>query len=101
MMFLVSGVVLLYYLSPLKKAMSKIIPYGKMSLTNYITQSIIGSAIFYNWGLHMQLDHTRSLLVGIAIFVVQFMFARWWFKSHAHGPLEYIWKKATWIGKRK
>ena len=101
MMFLVSGVVMLYYLSPLKKAMSKIIPYGKMSLTNYITQSIIGSAIFYHWGLHMQLDHTRSLLVGIAIFVAQFLFARWWFKSHAHGPLEYIWKKATWIGKRK
>lgn len=101
MMLLVSATILLYYLSPLKAILSKIIPYGRMSLTNYITQSIIGSFIFYNWGLHLQLDHTRSMLVGIAIFIVQFLFARWWFRSHKQGPLEYIWKKATWIGKKQ
>ena len=101
MMLLVAGVVLLYYLSPLKKAMSLIIPYGRMSLTNYITQSMIGSFLFYHWGLHLQLDHTRSLMVGIAIFAAQFIFARWWFKSHKQGPLEYLWKQATWIGKKR
>lgn len=100
MMLLVAGVVLLYYLSPLKKAMSLIIPYGRMSLTNYITQSMIGSFLFYHWGLHLQLDHTRSLMAGIAIFAVQFAFAHWWFKSHRQGPLEYLWKRATWIGKK-
>ena len=99
MTLLVAGTVLLYYLSPLKKLLSGIIPYGRMSLTNYITQSIIGSFIFYNWGLHMKLGYTHSLLVGIGIFAVQFVFARVWFKYHKQGPLEYIWKKATWIGK--
>lgn len=101
MMLLVASVVLLYYLSPLKKVMSLIIPYGRMSLTNYITQSIIGSFLFYHWGLHLQLDHTRSLMVGIAIFTAQFVFAHWWFKSHKQGPLEYLWKQATWIGKKR
>ena len=99
MMLLVAATILLYYLSPLKKLLSGIIPYGRMSLTNYITQSIIGSFIFYNWGLHLKLGHTHSLLVGIGIFAVQFVFARIWFKYHKQGPLEYIWKKATWIGK--
>ena len=99
MMLLVAATILLYYLSPLKKLLSGIIPYGRMSLTNYITQSIIGSFIFYNWGLHLKLGHTHSLLVGIGIFAVQFVFACVWFKYHKQGPLEYIWKKATWIGK--
>jgi uncharacterized protein len=101
MMFLVSVTILVYYLSPLKNLLSKIIPYGRMSLTCYITQSIIGSFIFYHWGLHLQADHTRSLLIGTAIFAIQFIFARWWFRTHKQGPLEYIWKKATWIGKKQ
>jgi uncharacterized protein len=46
MMFLVSSIVLLYYLSPLKKLLSRMTVYGRMSLTCYITQSIIGSFIF-------------------------------------------------------
>ena len=47
-----------------------------MSLTNYITQSIIGSLIFYNWGLamHSQLGITASFLVGVLLFFVQFAF---------------------------
>lgn len=100
MMFLVASIVLLYYLSPMKKLLSKIAPYGRMSLTCYITQSIIGSFLFYNWGLHLQTGFTGSLLVGIAIFAVQYIFTRYWFKAHKQGPLEFIWKKATWIGKR-
>ncbi len=100
MMFIVASIVLLYYLSPLKKLLSKMAPYGRMSLTCYITQSIIGSFLFYNWGLHLQLDFTRSMLVGIVIFVAQYTFAALWFKRHKQGPLEYIWKKTTWIGKR-
>ena len=100
MMLLVSGTVLLYYLTSLRKLLDKIIPYGRMSLTNYITQSVIGSFLFYHWGLHLKLNHTYSLFVGIGIFAVQYIFACLWFKNHKQGPLEYIWKKATWIGKR-
>lgn len=98
MSVLVSGVVLIYYLSPLKGLLSKIIPYGRMSLTNYITQSMIGSFLFYHWGLHLQLGSTYSVMLGVLIFVLQYWFAAYWFKLHKQGPLEYLWKKATWIG---
>ena len=38
-----------------------------MSLTNYITQSIVGSMLYYNWGfaLHNQFGITASCLAGI------------------------------------
>ena len=39
------------------------IPFGKMSLTNYITQSIIGITLFYGFGFNLSLNpqlHSRS-----------------------------------------
>jgi len=94
---------LLFYKTNLQKYLMKISPYGRMSLTMYITQSIMGSFIFYNWGLGMyeKLGITASLFVGIGLFIIQYTFCYFWFKRFNHGPLEYIWKKATWIGAKR
>ena len=97
MFILVSGIILIYYRSNLRTFMSKISPFGRMSLTNYITQSIIGSALFYHWGLGLQATTTQSLAIGVVIFIVQLTFCRYWMRSHKHGPLEYLWKRATWL----
>lgn len=100
---LASLFVLFYYKSSFHKWLSKLEPYGKMSLTMYISQSVIGGFIFYNWGLGLakELSVTFSILVGMGIFAIQYTFAYFWLKKHRHGPLEYIWKKATWIGAKK
>lgn len=98
MTVLVSGTILVYYTFPsIQKILSKIIPYGKMSLTNYITQSIVGSFLFYNWGLKLSLGAFHSALLGVAMLIAQYALCCWWMKHHQHGPLEYLWKKATWI----
>jgi len=99
MLVLVSGVIFAYYRSNLKNLLQKIIPYGRMSLTNYIMQSIIGSMLFYHWGfdLHDDLGITASALVGVCLFFLQWTFCRWWLKHHTHGPLEYLWKRGTWL----
>ena len=92
MFILVSGIILIYYRSNLRAFMSKISPFGRMSLTNYITQSIID-----HWGLGLQATPTQSLAIGVVIFIVQLTFCRYWMRSHKHGPLEYLWKRATWL----
>ena len=98
MLMWVTGILFAYYRTERLSAKLKLlIPYGRMSMTNYVTQGIIGSAIYYNWGLHLQMGITGSLLIGITIFLVQWAVCRLWFRTHCHGPLEYIWKKATWI----
>lgn len=95
---LVSAVVFGFYCSRrAARVLRSLIPYGKLSMTNYVTQGIIGSAIFYHWGLYARLGITASVFVGVAIFAVQYLFCRFWVGRHNHGPLEYIWKKATWI----
>lgn len=96
---LFAGVILVYYLTKFKNVLHQLAPYGRMSLTNYLSQSLIGSFLFYNWGLSLYkyTGITVCFLMGIGIFLIQFFFCHWWLRSHRHGPLEWLWKKATWI----
>lgn len=99
MLLLVSAVISAFYRTNLHNLLLQIIPYGRMSLTNYITQSIVGSMLFYNWGfgLHSHLGITASFVTGVVLFFLQYFFCRWWLQHHSHGPMEYLWKRATWL----
>jgi uncharacterized protein len=99
MIFMVSVFVLLYQKNAVENILSKLIPFGKMSLTNYVMQSIVGSFIYYRYGLGLveYTGATYSLLIGIVLFLLQLWFCTWWLKTHKQGPLEYIWHKATWV----
>lgn len=97
--FLVTSIVWLYYNSGLKRLLVKLVPYGKMSLTNYVMQSVIGSFIFYGWGLAMYryMGVTYSFILGVVLFIAQYYFSVWWLSRHKQGFLEYWWKRATWL----
>ncbi len=104
MVILLSGIIIAYYNLPKMRSMfEQFIPYGRMSLTNYLTQSIIGAFIFYNWGLGLydELGITYSFLVGIGLFILQFYFCRLWMNKFKQGPFEYAWKRATWLGSKR
>ena len=102
MLIIVSGVTLLYYRTKARTWLVKIAPYGKMSLTNYLGQSLIGAVIFYNWGfgLFKVCGHTASFFLGVACIIFQFVFCTWWMKNHKRGPFEQLWCWATWFGKK-
>ena len=101
MLMIVSGITLLYYQTDAKKWLIKIAPYGKMSLTNYLSQSIFGAMLFYNWGfgLYRYCGHTVALLMGAGFIVLQYLFCTWWLKNHRRGPFEELWARLTWIKK--
>lgn len=75
--------------------------YGRMSLTNYVSQSIAGALIYFPAGLYLApyCGYTVSLLVGVAILIVQITLCRWWFRRFKQGPLESLWHKLTWFGR--
>jgi len=97
MSFYVAGITLLYYKTSLRKAIDHLSFIGKMSLTDYLLQSIIGAFLFYNWGLRLftVCGHTRSLLMGIAFCICLYFFCRFWCKHFRRGPLEEIWARLT------
>ena len=86
-----------YYFPTAKKRFRILAPYGRMSLTNYISQSIIGSLFFYHWGFYLHLGITYSFLFGISLFAFQLFFCTRWLKYFSHGPFEGLWKRLTWI----
>ncbi|MBR8535363.1 DUF418 domain-containing protein [Carboxylicivirga sediminis] len=78
-------------------------PLGKMSLSNYMMQSVLGSSIYYGYGLalYQYTGATYSFLIAILLTAFTGIFCHWWAKHYKHGPLEGIWHKLTWIGTRK
>ena len=101
MLVMVSAFLLLYWINE-GRVQRILVPYGKMSLTDYVSQSIIGSFLYFGYGLglHQYCGTTYSLLIGIAFFLLQLGFAHWWFRHFRRGPLETLWHRLTWIGKK-
>lgn len=100
MLVMVSGFILLFYNVKCQSTLNKLSPIGKMSLSNYIIQSIIGSSIYYGFGLGMYryTGSTYCLIIGIILAFAQGIFSTYWFKKHKRGPLESLWHKLTWLG---
>lgn len=100
---LVASFVLLYQNKKFSQAVGKLRFYGKMSLTNYITQSIIGALIYFPIGLYLApyCGYTVSLLIGFFVFLLQVECCKRWLSTHKQGPLESIWHKWTWMGTSK
>ena len=65
-------------------------PAGKVSLTIYISQSVITSMIFAPWGLGLfqDLDTWQVLLLAFGIWLLLVYLASIWLKRFKQGPLE-------------
>ena len=100
LLMIVSAIVSAWYaFEGVRSVLHHLCIFGRMSLTNYLLQSVIGSAIFCGYGLacYYKLGITYAVMVGAAMVIGQYLFARFWFSSHQRGPLEGLWRKLTWI----
>ena len=87
-----------------KKGNSKLkilAPVGRMALTNYLMQTILGITIFYGvgFGFGGNIGPVIFFPVAIGIYLLQVMYSNWWFKHFNYGPVEWIWRQLTY-GKR-
>ena len=100
LLMIVSAVVSAWYaFEGFRRVLHHLCIFGRMSLTNYLLQSVIGCAIFCGYGLacYYKLGITYAVMVGACMVIVQYCFARFWFSNHQRGPLEGLWRKLTWI----
>ena len=71
---------------------------GRMALTNYLGQSVIGMFLFYGiglgWGSTIGLWQTEVIV--LAVFLFQMLFSRLWLSGFKFGPLEWIWRMLTY-----
>jgi uncharacterized protein len=98
MLVLVSVFYLLFHNKTFQKKLDVFSPLGRMSLSNYVFQSVIGSFLYYGFGLalYQYTGATYSLIIGIVFAILLGSFSSWWMSRHKHGPLETLWHRATW-----
>ncbi|MBB3224155.1 DUF418 domain-containing protein [Pseudoduganella umbonata] len=97
---IVAGFTLLYQRGTLARLLNVFAPLGRMSLTSYVSQSVVGTALYYSFGLglYQYTGATACLLIGAVLALLQGLFSAWWLKRHKQGPLEALWHRATWAG---
>lgn len=80
-----------------RRILGSLAAVGRMTLTLYIGQSVLFVPIFYGWGLglHDDMSLVQAVLLGIATFGLQMLFAALWFRRFHYGPLEWLWRALT------
>lgn len=97
----IGAIALLLQRESFKKVLLVFAIPGRMPLTNYLTQSLIATTLFYSWGFGLfgKVGPLVGLGISVTIFVVQVFWSRWWLMRFQYGPLEWLWRAATY-GKR-
>lgn len=81
------------------KRISILAPVGQMALTNYLTQSIVCTLIFYGYGLGLfgKMGAAAGIGLTIVIYLLQIPLSHWWMKRFYYGPTEWLWRLLTYL----
>jgi len=97
---LAMGFITLYQITGFRKILDSISPYGRMGLTNYEMQGVIGAFLFSAWGfgsIFGRLGATELFVLGVVIYILQAIFSNYWMKNFQYGPLEWLWRSGTFL----
>ena len=76
---------------------------GRMAFTNYILSSVICTFIFYGhgFGLFAHLDRLQNWGIIIVVWSLILIVSPIILRHYKQGPLEYIWRKGTYLNHKK
>jgi uncharacterized protein len=94
-----SLLILLYKITPFRKLLDILAPVGQMAFTNYLSQSIITSIIFYGFGLFDKLQRYEVYYVVVSIWLFQIIFSHIWLRYFRFGPFEWVWRSLTYLNR--
>jgi len=80
-------------------AQNKLAAVGRMAFTNYLMQTIICTTLFYGhgFGFFGHVERWQQFLLVVAIWMVQIACSDWWLQRFQNGPLEWLWRCATYL----
>ncbi|TCJ04464.1 DUF418 domain-containing protein [Cytobacillus praedii] len=83
----------------IRKLLSPLSYVGKLSMSNYLFQSIASTLIFYNYGLGLygEISVMTGTLMVIFIYILQIAASRLWISNYYYGPVEWIWRSFTYF----
>ncbi|GAE25759.1 hypothetical protein JCM9140_1768 [Halalkalibacter wakoensis JCM 9140] len=72
---------------------------GRLSLTNYLTQSLVFTTLFYGYGfgLFSSIGVFAAAILVFVFFALQIVVSKWWLRHFYIGPFEWFWRWATYL----
>jgi uncharacterized protein len=96
------ALVVLLFQTRARRVLALFAPVGRMALTQYLAQSLLGVVVFYGLGLGIgpRFGLIGTLIAAIALFALQTLASRWWLRHFRFGPAEWAWRSLTY-GRRQ
>jgi uncharacterized protein len=95
-----SGLALLFQDARWRSRIRALAPIGRMALTWYLFQTVLGMWMFYGFapgpGLMGRMGPTSLAALALFGFVVQAALARAWLRRFRFGPAEWLWRSLTY-----
>lgn len=91
-------IIVIYSKETMQKKLSKLESYGRMGLTNYMVQSILGVFIFYGYGFGLyDLGIFLSVMICLGYTMLQIQLSHMWLQKFRYGPIEWLWRSGTYL----
>ncbi len=73
-------------------------PAGRMAVTTYVAQTLLGVGLFYGVGLGFggRLGLVEGTALAFGIFALQCLAAAVWLRWFRFGPIEWVWRRLTY-----
>lgn len=96
--FYITAFILLFYREKWQRRINKLAPFGRMALTNYVTQTLIGTILLFNYGFGLlgSVGNSIMLPIAIVVLILQMWWSKVWLRHFYFGPLEWLWRSLTW-----
>jgi len=96
----ITGMALFFNRNSIKWLAKQFAIVGKMALTNYVLHSVLGTILLCGYGFGL-INHSISItiatLASLPLFVVMILFSHFWLATFFYGPLEWVWRTATYL----
>jgi uncharacterized protein len=71
---------------------------GRMALTNYLLQSVVGVLLNYGYGfgLYGTIGALQGFGLSMLVFACQVPLSVWWLSYFRFGPVEWLWRSLTY-----
>ncbi len=94
----VTTIMLLYRTPAWRQRLILLASPGRMALSNYLFQSLVGAMLFtgYGLGLYGQVGAALGVGISLAIFAVQIPLSAWWLRWFQFGPAEWLLRSFTY-----
>lgn len=82
--------------NPVSGILLRVSAVGRLALSNYLTQSVVMTAIFYGLSLYGRIGLPQAMLIALALLAIQVLASPLYLERFSRGPVEWLWRRMTY-----